>query len=133
MTSPMRGGLASNMNITSAVDEDEGFQVETMISPMNARRAKPIFSSPNNMERFKRLLAETSNALNGTSDSGGPRVGFGALPRKADGPNEEKEKPKTFGSIGELFNKNNSKQDGPPKVSKLKKLSKTKDVFQYGL
>lgn len=131
MTSPMRGGLVSNMNITSAVDEDEGFQVETMISPMNARRTKPIFSSPSNMERFKRLIAETGNALNGSSDSGGPRMGFGAVPRKSDGQGEEKEKPKTFGSIGELFKDN--KKEGTPKISKLKKLSKTKDVFQYGL
>jgi hypothetical protein len=129
----MRGGLVSNMNITSAADEDEGFQVETMISPINARRTKPIFGSPSNMQRFKRLIAETSSALNGASDSGGPRVGFGALPRKSDGPSAEKENPRTFGSIGELLNKNNNKNDGPPKVSKLKKLSKTKDVFQYGL
>jgi hypothetical protein len=75
MPEPLFGGAL-------AVDDEDGedFQVETMTSPLAARKAKSIFNSPNHMQRFRRLIAETSNAVNGTGgDTMGPRVGFGSV------------------------------------------------------
>lgn len=76
MATPLRGGLLG-------LDDDEGdiddFQIETMRSPVAARKTKSIFSSPSNMDRFKRAIAEASNAANGNTDSGGPRIGFGSV------------------------------------------------------
>ncbi|CEP10629.1 hypothetical protein [Parasitella parasitica] len=134
MTSPIRatttevtvgGGLASGIRITSADDEDVDFQIETMKSPINVRKATSLYGSPGTLERFKRLIAETSSASNGTSsDTGGPRAGFSSLQQKQQ--NEAGGKPKLTGSLGELFIRSNGKE------SKLKKLkSQSSSMFQY--
>lgn len=122
------GGLASSIHITSADDEDVGFQIENMKSPINVRKSKSLYGSPGTLERFKRLIAETNNALNGTSsDTGGPRVGFGSIQQKQQQSNtESEEKPKLTGSLGEIFAKPHAKE------SKLKKLkSQSSSLFKY--
>ncbi|KAK4515064.1 uncharacterized protein ATC70_002674 [Mucor velutinosus] len=135
ITSPLRGlpvaaatasGLASSIHITSADDDDVDFQIENMQSPVSVRKAKPLYGSPSTLERFKRLIAETNNALNGiSSDTGGPRVGFGSMqPKQQQG--ESDGKPKLTGSLGEIFSKSNAKE------SKLKKLkSQSSSLFKY--
>ncbi|KAG2197522.1 hypothetical protein INT47_007131 [Mucor saturninus] len=125
MASPLRGGLANNMTLTSADDDDEGFQIETMKSihsPLNNRRTKSMFDSPTNLNRFKRLLSETNN---NTSDT--PRVGFGAIAGPKPTKPEE-ETPKTFGSIGGFLKHGGA---NTPKKSKLGSLLKKTNPFTY--
>lgn len=74
MSTPLRGG-----GFLGVEDEVESFEIETMRSPVAARKAKSLFASPSSTNRFRRLIAEASNAVNGTADSGGPRVGFGSV------------------------------------------------------
>ncbi|GAN09041.1 hypothetical protein MAM1_0239d08563 [Mucor ambiguus] len=121
------GGLASSIHITSADDDDVDFQIENMKSPVSVRKAKPLYGSPGTLERFKRLIAETNNALNGTSsDTGGPRVGFGSMQPKQQQQGESEGKPKLTGSLGEIFSQSNAKE------SKLKKLkSQSSSLFKY--
>ncbi|CAO0797218.1 unnamed protein product [Mucor circinelloides] len=136
ITSPLRGspttataaagGLASSIRITSADDDDVDFQIENMKSPISVRKAKPLYGSPGTLDRFKRLIAETNNALNGTSsDTGGPRVGFGSVQQKQQHESEGKPN-KLTGSLGEIFTKSAGKE------SKLKKLkSQSSSLFKY--
>lgn len=120
------GGLASSIRITSADDDDVDFQIENMKSPISVRKAKPLYGSPGTLDRFKRLIAETNNALNGTSsDTGGPRVGFGSVQQKQQHESEGKPN-KLTGSLGEIFTKSAGKE------SKLKKLkSQSSSLFKY--
>ncbi|KAL9547352.1 hypothetical protein MBANPS3_006211 [Mucor bainieri] len=136
-TTTVAGGLASSIHITSADDDDVDFQIENMQSPISVRKAKPLYGSPSTLERFKRLIAETNNALNGTSsDTGGPRVGFGSMQSKQQqqqqqqqgGRGESDGKPKLTGSLGEIFSKSNAKES---KLKKLKAQSSHSSLFKY--
>lgn len=119
MASPLRVGLLNTV-ITSADDDNEEFQIETMqtaFSPLNNRRTKTMFSSPVNMNRFKRLISETNGHL---SDS--PRVGFGmAVPKST----KDEKKDTSMSSIGGFLKSDKSKK------SKLSALTKKQDAFKY--
>ncbi|GAA5797345.1 hypothetical protein HPULCUR_002728 [Helicostylum pulchrum] len=120
MASPLRVGL-SNTVITSADDDNEDFKIETMqtsFSPLNNRRTKTMFSSPVNMNRFKRLISETNGHL---SDS--PRVGFGMATPKST---KDEKKDATMSTIGGFL-----KSDNKSKKSKLSALTKKQDAFKY--
>ncbi|KAI8346352.1 MRC1-like domain-containing protein [Choanephora cucurbitarum] len=121
MASPMRlGGLA-------VTEEEDGFQIETMKSPLDIKKAKSIFSSPSNTERFRRLIAETSSALNGSgSDSTGVRIGFGSMQREGNNTINDRlnKQTKPMGSIGELFMSDSTAKEERAKKSKLKNLKK---------
>lgn len=124
MASLLRGGLVNNMIITSADDDDEEFQVENMqsvLSPLNDRRAKSMFSSPATLNRFKRLMSETNNH---SSDS--PRVGFGSATGPRSNKSGEEEAPRTLGSIGGFLKHGSN----GPKKSKLSALLKKPDAFK---
>lgn len=124
MSSPLRGGLVNTI-ITSADDENEEFQVETMqtaFSPLNSRRTKSIFSSPVNPNRFKRLISET----NGHSSSDSSRAAFSMNVPKPNNNNNTIEKESTLGSISGFV-----KNENKPKPSKLSALTKKQNVFKY--
>ena len=127
MASPMRlGGLA-------VTEEEEGFQIETMKSPLDIKKAKSIFSSPSNTERFRRLIAETSSAINGNgSDSTGVRIGFGSMQREGNNTINDRSSNKQtqpMGSIGELFMSDSTAKGERAKKSKLKNLKKN-NIFE---